>query len=69
MIKDGSRIIGVYGSNAIIGTVMTSRYYGKEFFYTVLLHTPLSFRWRKEATSIVLLSADCVKEAPIAYNV
>ena len=65
MIKDGSRIIGVYGSNAIIGTVLTSRYYGKEFFYTVLLHTPISFRWRKESSSIVLLSSDCIKEASL----
>jgi len=43
MIKDGSRVIGLYGNNAIIGKVLTSRYYGREFLYTVALDTPLSF--------------------------
>ena len=46
MIKDNSRVIGMYGNNAIIGKVLTSRHYGNEFLYTVALDTPLSFRWR-----------------------
>jgi hypothetical protein len=65
MIKDGSRVIGVYGNNAIIGKVITSRYYGREFLYTVSLETPLSFRWRDNPVSVALLSENEIMEAPI----
>jgi len=66
MIKDNTRVIGVYGNNAVIGNVLSSRYYNKEFLYTVKLETPLSFRWRTNLVDIVLLSSDEIKEAPIA---
>jgi len=56
MIKDNVRVIGMYGNNAIIGKVLTSRHYGSELLYTVRLDTPLSFRWRPEPVNTVLLS-------------
>jgi hypothetical protein len=65
MIKDGSRVIGLYGNNAIIGKVLTSRYYGREFLYTVALETPLSFRWRPNPVSVALLSENELSEAPL----
>ena len=66
MIKDGSRVIGLYGGNAIIGEVLTSRYYNKELLYTVKLDNPISFRWRNNLVDIVLMSDNELKEAPIA---
>lgn len=66
MIKDGSRVIGLYGDNAIIGKVITSRYYGNEFLYTVALDTPLSFRWRDNPVTVALLSEKEIMEAPLS---
>ena len=68
MIKDGSRVIGLYGNNTIIGKVLTSRYYGREFLYTVALETPLSFRWRDNGetpVSVALLSEKEIHYAPL----
>jgi hypothetical protein len=65
MIKDNSRVIGMYGNNAIVGKVLTSRYYGNEFLYTVALETPLSFRWRPNPVSVALLSESELLEAPL----
>ena len=65
MIKDGSRVIGLYGNNTIIGKVLTSRYYGAEFLYTVALETPLSFRWRDNPVSVALLSEKEIHYAPL----
>jgi hypothetical protein len=65
MIKDNSRVIGMYGNNAIIGKVLTSRYYGAEFLYTVALETPLSFRWRPNPVTVALLSEKEIMEAPL----
>ena len=65
MIKDGSRVIGLYGNNAIIGKVLTSRHYGNEFLYTVALDTPLSFRWRDNPVSVALLSEKEIHYAPL----
>jgi hypothetical protein len=65
VIKDGSRVIGVYGNNAIIGKVLTSRYYGAKLLYTVALDTPLSFRWRDNPVSVALLSDNDIMEAPL----
>jgi hypothetical protein len=56
VIKDNSRVIGLYGNNAIIGKVLTSRHYGNEFLYTVALDNSLRFRWRDNPVSVVLLS-------------
>jgi hypothetical protein len=65
MIKDGSRVIGLYGNNAIIGKVLTSRYYGNQFLYTVTLDTPLSFRWRPNPVTVAILSGNELTEAPL----
>ena len=65
VIKDGSRVIGLYGNNAIIGKVLTSRHYGNEFLYTVELETPLSFRWRPNPVSVALLSENEIHYAPL----
>ena len=65
VIKDGSRVIGLYGNNAIIGKVITSRHYGRELLYTVALDTPLSFRWRPNPVSVALLSENEIHYAPL----
>jgi len=65
MIKDGCRVIGMYGNNAIIGKVLTSRHYGGEFLYSIKLETPLTFRWRDMPVDVVLLSDNDIKEAPL----
>ena len=64
-IKDNTRVIGLYGNNAIIGKVLTSRYYGKELLYTVALDTPLSFRWRPNPVTIAIMAGNELTEAPL----
>jgi hypothetical protein len=64
-IADGTRIIGVVYNNAVIGEVLSSRYYGKRLVYSVKLDTPISLRWRTEPVTEVLLSGSEIKAAPL----
>lgn len=65
IIKNNTRVIGLCGSNAIIGKVLTSRHYGSKLLYTVILETPLSFRWRPDPITTVLLSDNDLIAAPL----
>jgi hypothetical protein len=64
-IADGTRIIGVVYNNAVIGEVLSSRYYGKRLIYSVKLDTPISLRWRTEPVTEVLLDNKQIKAAPL----
>lgn len=56
-VKDGKRIEAKYlGSEAVTGLVVESRVrYGGKVCYTVVLDTPVQFRWRSEPTNIVIV--------------
>ncbi len=64
-IADGTRVIGVVYNNAVIGEVLSSRYYGKRLVYSVKLDTPISLRWRTEPVTEVLLDNKQIKAAPL----
>ena len=64
-IADNTRVIGLYKNEAIIGTVESSRLYGKRIVYTVKLETPISFRWRTEPVDTILMGHNEIKAAPL----
>jgi len=64
-IADGSRVIGVFQGNAVIGEVLSSRLYGKRIVYTVQLNEPVSLRWRTDPVYTVLLGKGEIKAAPL----
>jgi hypothetical protein len=64
-IADGTRVIGVVYNNAVIGEVLSSRYYGKRLIYSVKLDTPIELRWRTEPVTEVLLDNKQIKAAPL----
>jgi hypothetical protein len=64
-IADNTRVIGLFKSEAIIGKVESSRYYGKRLVYSVKLDTPISLRWRTEPVTEVLLDNKQIKAAPL----
>jgi hypothetical protein len=64
-IADGSRVIGVFQGNAVIGEVLSSRIYGKRLVYTVQLNEPVSLRWRTDPVYTVLLGKGEIKAAPL----
>ena len=58
-IKDGEQIKANYLGEQVSGTVESSRVkYGGKVQYTVILDTPVQFRWRPEPTDRVLIDAD-----------
>lgn len=66
VIPDNTRVIGVVYDNAVIGKVLSSRFYGKKrLLYTVQLETPITFRWRDNPVDIVLLDNKQIKAAPL----
>jgi hypothetical protein len=65
VIADGSRVIGICQGNAVIGTVLSSRHYGKRLVYSVQLEEPISLRWRTESVYQVLLGNHEIKAAAI----
>jgi len=64
-IADGSRVIGVFKNEAIIGEVESSRMYGKRLVYTVKLETPIELRWRTEPVYTIMLGKNEIKAAPL----
>ncbi len=55
-ILDGEKITALYMGNTVTGVVESSRVkYGGEVQYTVVLDTPVQFRWRSEPTNRVLV--------------
>ena len=66
VIKDGSRVIGLFKNEAIIGKVLTSRHYGKRLVYTVKLDNPISLRWRTDLVDTLLMGANEIKAAPLS---
>ena len=64
-IADGSRVIGVFKGNAVIGEVLSSRIYGKRLVYTVKLAEPIELRWRSEPVDTILLGKGEIKAAPV----
>jgi len=64
-IADGSRVIGLFKNEAIIGKVESSRMYGKRIVYTVNLDNPITLRWRTDPVYTILLGKDEIKAAPL----
>ena len=64
-IADNTRVIGLFKSEAIIGKVESSRYYGKKLVYSVKLDTPISLRWRTDPVYTILMGANEIKAAPL----
>ena len=64
-IENGSRVIGVFQGNAVIGEVLSSRIHGKRLVYTVKLAEPVELRWRTEPVTTVLLGKGEIKAAPL----
>ena len=64
-IADGSRVIGLFKNEAIIGKVESSRMYGKRIVYTVKLDNPITLRWRTDPVYTILLGKGEIKAAPL----
>jgi hypothetical protein len=64
-IADNTRVIGLFKNEAIIGTVESSRIYGKRIVYTVNLDTPISLRWRSDPVYTILMGHNEIKAAPL----
>ena len=64
-IADGSRVIGLFKNEAIIGKVLSSRIHGKRLVYTVKLDNPISLRWRTDLVDTLLMGANEIKAAPL----
>jgi len=64
-IADGSRVIGLFKNEAIIGKVECSRMYGKRIVYTVNLDNPITLRWRTDPVYTILLGKGEIKAAPL----
>lgn len=62
-IKDGKTIIANYLGETVRGTVESSRVkYGGRVQYTVVLDQPVTFRWRSEPSTRVLVDHDNIVE-------
>jgi len=58
-VKDGERIVAEYLGVTVTGVVESSRVkYGGKVQYTVNLDEPVTFRWRTEPTTRVLIDND-----------
>jgi hypothetical protein len=64
-IANNTRVIGLFKNEAIIGTVESSRIYGKRIVYTVKLNNPISLRWRDEPVNTILMGHNEIKAAPL----
>jgi hypothetical protein len=64
-IADNTRVIGLFRGEAVIGTVESSRIYGKRLVYTVKLDNPVEVRWRTDPIFTVLLGKGEIKAAPL----
>jgi len=63
-IGDGIKVKGRFGDINVTGRIISSRIISNKLMYSVLLDTPLSFRWRSELVNTILLSND---EIEVAY--
>jgi hypothetical protein len=68
-IENGSRVIGLFKNEAIIGKVESSRMYGKRIVYTVKLDNPITLRWRTDPVYTILLGKGEIKAAPLGETV
>ena len=68
-IADNTRVIGLFKNEAIIGKVLSSRYYGKRLVYTVQLDNPISLRWRTDPVDTLLMGHNEIKAAPLGETV
>lgn len=64
-IENGSRAIGLFKNEAIIGKVESSRIHGKRLVYTIKLDNPISLRWRTDLVDTLLMGANEIKAAPL----
>jgi len=55
-MDNGIKVKGRVGDIIVTGRIIGSRIISNELMYSVLLDTPLSFRWRPEPVNTVLLS-------------
>jgi hypothetical protein len=63
MIGNGIRIKGLVGNNIVSGKIIGTKIMSNELMYTVLLDTPVQFRWRDEPVNTVLMSNDDIQVA------
>jgi hypothetical protein len=62
-IGDGIKVKGRFGDIMVTGRIVSSRIISNELMYSVLLDKPLSFRWRPEVVTTVLLSNNDIEVA------
>lgn len=62
-IGNGIKIKGRIGNVTVSGKIIGSKIMSNELMYTVLLDTPISFRWRDEPVNTVLMSNNDIEVA------